>query len=319
MGGMLRNGDGQPGRADPACAHLRRLLAGVPTYRQRWRVYVRRSSHQDVHQGAVAQVLADYLWETGEVPETETGLPRRLKDRVNRALAGHFVAPATLRLFIEAFDMEPRDANELWALFMYADSADLTVVRPAGQPDADARRLSPAPVCETLSVHEAHRVGADGFPAEHRTLEVIRALEPMDRYVYQVEQHAAEVEVLRGGRGGPVRPADATGVYGVEVALTSPLAPGQTASLEYRTVFARAEAPPNVRRGALGRLVNLDMHLRFHPARVPARVWWARWEAPWSDEPVEREPVTLSGDLDVHRFLPSLRGIAGFAWEWPYG
>ncbi|MFH5821624.1 hypothetical protein [Georgenia sp. AZ-5] len=304
-----------PDPSAEVCRHLVALLAERAAYRSRWAVHMRRSSGQQVHQGAVAQVLAEYLWESGEVADSERDLPRRLKDRVNRALTGHFIAAATLRLFIEAFDMSDKDANQLWALFMNADSEDLSVLRAAAD---DGAPLSPTVGYESLVVHELHRVGPDGLPAEHRTLQVIRALEPMDRYVYQFDTHAAAVEVVRGGRAGPVRRSSMSGLYGVELALTNPLAPGETASLEYRTAFSFSEEPPpNFRRGSRRRIGNLEIYVQFHPARVPRRVWWARWDNIWSDEPVSRHEVRLSADLDVHRFLPALEGeIVGFVWEW---
>jgi hypothetical protein len=305
-----------PDPSVPACRELRALLAEVPAYRSRWQGYVRRSSRQDVHQGAIAQVLADHLWETGEVAETQTDLPRRLKDRVGRALNAQFIAPATLRLFIEAFDMSTPDAHRLWAVFMHAEPADLSVVR---LPAPGEGALVAAPVAyETLVAHEFHRIGADGLPAEHRTLQVIRALEPMDRYVYQFDTHAAAVEVLRGGRAGPVRRSAMSGLYGVELMLTSPLHPGETASLEYRTVFGYAEVPPpSLRRGTRRRIASLELNVQFDPARLPAHVWWGRWETIWSDEPSRAEEVALAPDGHVHRFLPGLdRAIVGFTWKW---
>ncbi|MFD1506162.1 hypothetical protein FE374_17850 [Georgenia yuyongxinii] len=306
----------RPDPSVPACRELRVLLAEVPAYRTRWQAYVRRSSRQAVHQGAIAQVLADHLWETGEVAETETDLPRRLKDRVGRALNAQFIAPATLRLFIEAFDMSPPDAHRLWALFMHAEPTDLSVVRTPAEGDSV---LVAAPAgYETLVAHEFHRIGPDGLPAEHRTLQVIRALEPMDRYVYQFDTHAAAVEVLRGGRAGPVRRSAMSGLYGVELTLTTPLQPGETASLEYRTVFSYAEVPPpSFRRGTRRPIGSLELNVQFDLTRLPARVWWGRWETIWADAPSRTEEITLTPDGNVHRFLHGLVGeIVGFIWQW---
>ena len=44
-----------------AAALLRRLLAEEDDYRRRWQHYVRRNSPGPLHQGAISQVLADYL------------------------------------------------------------------------------------------------------------------------------------------------------------------------------------------------------------------------------------------------------------------
>ncbi|RPF26582.1 hypothetical protein [Georgenia muralis] len=299
-----------------ACLHLRSLLATSPAYRAQWQVYVRRDSRQDIHQGAVAQVLAQYLWETGEAPETETDLPRRLKDRVGRALNGSLIAPATLRLFIEAFDMSRADANQLWALFMHAGSDDLAVLRATL--DTGEPVLPPPTAHEALAVHEFHRMGSDRMPVEHRTLQVIRALEPMDRYLYQFDTNAAVVEVVRGGTAGPVRRSPFPGIYGVQVHLSRPLAPGETASIEYRTILSYTSAPPpEFRRGVLTRLRNLEMNLQFHPDALPARVWWGHWESVQAPAPSTLEEVTLTPDHDVHRYVPLLEhSVVGFTWEW---
>lgn len=64
----------------------------------------------------MAEVLAEWLWDSGEAPDSDTRLPRKLKDRVSRALAGQYIAPQTLRMFIEAFDLAPDLSDELWDL-----------------------------------------------------------------------------------------------------------------------------------------------------------------------------------------------------------
>lgn len=83
--------------------------------RRRWQVRAVRHRGGTVNQAAVAQVLAEWMWERGEACEADTLLPRRLKDRVSRALSGEYLPPQTLRIFIDAFDMTDSVAHQLWA------------------------------------------------------------------------------------------------------------------------------------------------------------------------------------------------------------
>ncbi len=66
---------------------------------------------------AVARVLALHLWDSGERPDTEQDLARRLKDRVHRALGGEFLSRETLEWFIAAFAMDGADAMALRVLW----------------------------------------------------------------------------------------------------------------------------------------------------------------------------------------------------------
>lgn len=85
---------------------LRTLLRHDPRLRRIWMRHVRRHRSQDIHQAAVAHVLAVYLWDIGEVSERDQQLPRRLKDCVARALTGRCLGPRVLQLFIDAFGMD---------------------------------------------------------------------------------------------------------------------------------------------------------------------------------------------------------------------
>lgn len=64
----------------------------------------------------MAQVLAEWLWDNGEVSELDVHLPRRLKDKVSRAFAGEHVPPRTLEIFILAFDIPPAVTDRLWGV-----------------------------------------------------------------------------------------------------------------------------------------------------------------------------------------------------------
>jgi len=292
-------------------AILTQLLAGTEEYRARWLRSMRRRSNRSVHQGAVAQVIAEYLWESGQAPESDVELPRRLKDTVSRALSGQVIAPTTLSWFVEAFAMSERDAERLWAAWSGSDPVGAD---PAGALPAV---LVPPSAYRTLALHEFHTLGADGLPHSHRTLHVIRALQQVRRYPYRFDTDAASVEVLRGGTAGPLYRTAVAGVFAVDIELARPLAPGETGSFEYRTVFRYREPPPQqFRRAVRRRCDNVEINVQFDPARVPSRVWWAEWAGYADDEPVQQELVAIGPDACVHRSLETLEGRAvGFRWE----
>jgi hypothetical protein len=293
-------------------AVLTQLLAGGEEYRARWLRSMRRRSSGSVHQGAVAQVIAEYLWESGQAPEGDVDLPRRLKDTVSRALSGQVIAPTTLSWFVEAFAMSEQDSARLWAAWSGQDGEAIGSGRGAGAGD-----LAPPSTYRTVALHEFHTLGADGLPQSHRTVHVIRALQQVRCYPYRFDTDAVRVEVLRGGRAGPLYRTSMNGVFAVDIELTRPLAPGETGSFEYRTVFDYRQPPaPQFRRATRRRCDNVEINVRFHPDRLPAHVCWAVWAGYGADEPLEQEPVTLDPDASVHRYLETLEGRAvGFRWE----
>lgn len=135
----------------------------------------------------VCDVLAKHLWQTGDADE-DADLPRRLKDRVSRALSGSALSNETLSWFIGAFDMNDLHRAELWALLSGGDPARVVVVsREDAMPEAHASR----PHYQTISLHEFHTVGIDGLPVTHRALHVIRALEDVHSYSYRSDTDAA--------------------------------------------------------------------------------------------------------------------------------
>ncbi len=321
---MSTTGNSPPedARAAAAGRRLGELLGGQRAYRALWE---RRAVHHRgaaVHQGAVAAVLANQLWDTGQVPETDRDLPRRLKDVVSRALSGRVLSARTLRLFVEAFSMSDEHAAELSAL-----RAGLPPpARPGatGAPAAGPVRATGRPLgvagrdFTTVALHELHTLGPDGIPAEHRTVHVIRAVGTVARYRYIFDTSALQVRVLRGGVPGPVYPLGE--MFAVDIEFARPLQPGETGSFEYVTTFGYTSAPePVFRRGARGRIENVELHVRFHPDRLPDRIWWATWANQRTQQVSAREPVALEPDGSVHRFLPAIIGptVVGFHWHFP--
>lgn len=302
------------GGRETVARELTRLLED-PERMKSWSRHVRRRRRPGVHQGAVATVLAEHLWNSGEAPETDIGLPRRLKDVVSRALGGRGVSDRWLRRFIDAFDIGESDAARLWALQWGSSPARLLAL---GLPQDGVRPEASAPrTHETVSLHEVHTIGRDGMPEQHHTVQVIRAIEPMTTYEYRIDTPAAAVEIVRGGVPGPVSDAGVPGLFSCLITLSEPLEPGQTTALEYRTFFAYESPPPReFRRGARGTVTNMALDLQFHQDAVPSELEWCRWELPGDGEPTWVEPVRLSRDRRVHRFVDLMSGeIRGYRWR----
>jgi hypothetical protein len=146
-----------------------------------------------------------------------------------------------------------------------------------------------------VSLHEWHLVGADGLPVRHRTVHVLRALRPgLSSYTYRFDSREARVRAVRGCRAGAPRP-DADGLMAVDLELPRSLAVGETAALEYETLFDwRSVPPPELRRGMRQRVERLDMRVEFSPLRLPARLEWAVWDGFGPDASVRAAEVCAS-------------------------
>lgn len=178
------------------------------------------------------------------------------------------------------------------------------------------------PAYRTVSLHEWHLIGADGLPARHRTIHVLRALRPgLRAYTYRFDSREASVRVIAGARaGGPY--TDDEGLTAVDLELPRSLAAGETATLEYETVFSwRAVPPPELRRSMRLRVERLDMRVEFSPERRPEQLHWAVWDGHAPGARIRAaERVDLGEDHSVHRFVDALDGgTVGFTWRWPPG
>lgn len=294
---------------DDTSRKLRELLL-EPDYAHLWQARIGRRQAHALHQSGICQVIADYLWNNGLHPVDDEALPRKLKDRVHRALGGSSLSLATLRWFTEAFTMSPEDTAALLKLAGCPASRDAVIgaaiVKPGVLPPRRHR---------TVSLREFHRVGPDGLPESHRTVHVIRADDYLDRYPYIFDTDAASVRVACGGRcGEPYALED--GLFAVDILLAEPLLPGQTIAMECETTFwYRTPPPPEFRRAASGRIENVDLRVQFHQLRLPSRVWWSEWPA-LDATPAVSEPVELDAEKSVRRALPAIeRRVVGFRWE----
>ncbi|MFT4216972.1 MAG: hypothetical protein QM619_07265 [Micropruina sp.] len=290
---------------------LRELLL-EPDYACRWQARIGRRQAHALHQSGICQVLAEYMWANGLESADDELLPRKLKDRVYRALGGNSLSLATLRWFTEAFEMKPGDTATLLHLTGSAGAggtligARRALVRPGVLPPRRHR---------TVSLKDCHRIGPDGLPESHRTVQVIRAEEDLDRYPCVFDTDAASFRVVRGGRcGEPYAVGD--GLYAVDILLNEPLRAGQATLVEYETTFwYRTPPPPEFRRATVDRISNVDMRVQFHHLRLPRRVWSSEWSA-LDAPPAYSESVELDAEKSVHRNYPALdHTVVGFRWE----
>lgn len=296
-----------------AGAYLRLLLQRDGRYRRTWRRHLRRERPGGaLNQDAIARVLADHAFDNGD----DNADHRSLNDTVRRAL-GNQLSSAALDLFIDAFAMDESDADTLRRLLDGRSGA--VVVSDVMLPTALTDR--PEPGYETRSLHEVHRLGPDGLPAEHRTSHVIRSAVPdLDSYLYLFDTSAALVEIDYGGTSGELQRFDEQ-LYGVAIRLTKPLALGETARIEYRTTFGYTSAPPpEFRRAALRRPIqNLSLRVEFHPHRLPKAVWWGEWAHlnNHAAQATHDEPAALNKNHSVERNLDYVEhAIVGFHWSW---
>ncbi len=93
------------------------LLASRPAYRRQWQQHAHRMRQAEISYAAVSQVLALYLWDRGIKRDADKDLPRRLRDRVSRALQSEQLTYETLTWFTEAFDFDPEDRHDVWRAF----------------------------------------------------------------------------------------------------------------------------------------------------------------------------------------------------------
>jgi len=295
--------------------HLRKLLLTRPDYRRLWQEKAERRRSVDISKAGVARVIALHLWGSGERDDSEMSLPRNLKDRVRRALDGEAITPQTLTWFIEAFGMDPRDEQTLWATLAAAAPG---TTRGISYTMASDRRLALRQRHRTIALFERYVVGPRRNFSARRTLQIIMALEEgVDVYPFDHESTTVPIEVIYGGSLGR-RYVYPDGQQMDAIMLDRPLKLGETASLEYVTGYKPSDHyASELRRSARGRSENIDIAVAFHVKALPCAVHWVVWSDPMAGTPVHEEPVTLDGRNSAHRFVPFIEETTvGFRWEW---
>lgn len=295
---------------------LHALLLQRPVYASQLQRRQRRGLSRDVlSQSAVAQVIAQHLWDSGERSDAETGLPRGLKDRVHRALRGEALSGETLDWFIDAFHMSDQDAHQLRATL----AAGPARLGAAIVDTLHSREPLPIPQRHrTISAFERHVIGLDQRAIAHWTTRAIMACEDgVDSYPYRFVPGAVDVVVLRGGhvtaRHEPVGSSPI-----LEITLSTRLRREQIASLDYQVEFRPdADIAREYRRVAHARADNLDIVVQFDQQQLPARAWWTIWDDYKDGNILGQEEVSPDSEGCIHRFIPHLENAAaGFRWNW---
>jgi hypothetical protein len=288
-------------RGAQTAAYLRMLLVRAGEPRSTWAKHSADPRPGDLDLDAIAEVL-------------RTPAGDRRTEAVRGALDGTSLTPELLERFIEAFDLSPRHATRLRNLYRGSDSVRVII----GDALADLYRQTGPLRHDTLAVHEMHTLGPDGVPAEHQTIQVIRStVDSLEAYPYRFDTDQLAVEVVRGGHVGDMYRVT-EGLFGVDIVLDRPLALGETALMHYRTTFGyRTAPPPEFRRGVLGVMRDITLWVQFHPDRLPARVWLARWDRLDHATVIEEQPVELDGEFSVQaRYDEVEQAIVGFHWAW---
>ncbi len=294
---------------------LSRLLSNEGAYSRKWRVAGRRLRSEQVPQAAVSHVIAQYLWDVGEYPDTDTDLPRKIRDRIRRALLGENLSGETLNWFIGAFDMTDEDSQRLWASFSgdaVSRNEGITDTVPVERPHGKRQWH------RTLTLFERYFFAADGTYKLRRTLQVIQAIEDgIDSYLFNHEPYAQRIHVLYGGHLGN-HYEYGFGLVSDDIAFGRQLNTGQRTAFEYETHFEPgAHFVTEVRRPVRARVENLDFAIQFTPDRLPSAVYFCAWPDHYEGEPVLQEPLTLN-DGAAHRFVPyAQQSVLGFRWTWP--
>jgi hypothetical protein len=282
-------------------------------YRRQWaQPAEHRPRTSQVPISAVAGVVARYL----EYSSDQTADYKQLRNRIRSALHGHELTSTDLSQIIAAFAMTRDDADQLWALARGDGTIKLvtgTARPPQGLYEATGPRRH-----ETIMLHELHQVGPDRRPVSHRAIQTVRAIaDDVDYFPYVFDTNAATVVVHRGGTPGRIYRVD-DAFYGMNIQFNQTLRREETALLDYVTTFNYDELPPpELRRGTFHQIDKLMLEVRFDPAAIPSKVYWAEWDRFDNGVITRRQPTELDQALAVHCYHEQIsQTIIGFCWEW---
>jgi hypothetical protein len=307
----------QPSGVTAAGEVLTGLLTSRTSYRHKWEWFEDRRRSDKITYAAVSKVVAHHLWNTGQEPDTDVGLPRRLKDRIKRALDGTKATHKTLTMIMEAFEFSDEDAETVWSAFSAAlptenesDGIAFTLRNPKPPMNRTQRH-------RTIALFKRYDIGDDKMLQKADAHHIIMALEDgLTVYGHSPRDFLKGLQCISGGKNVTIYDS-VPGFVGMDIELERPLAKHQTASLQYVATYNPTPEPcTEVRRAARARIRNVDIRVCFSGPR-PRRAWWCVWEDHIDGLPVRSEEVEINTAGELHRFIPFLeQTVVGFRWEW---
>jgi hypothetical protein len=296
---------------------LHELLRRPGGHRHQWEKETDDVRPGQVNQAAVCQVLAQYLWELGEQPDSKTDLPRALKDPVSKALRGLGLTSRLLERFIAAFGIDQAEAAHLQLLHRGERRPSVIVGNlppPEQMPEYRPQKY------DILKLQEHHWLGADGLPARHRTEILIRSrIDRLTSYQYRFDTPHARVHAKRGGEACDLYEVG-SGIWASELTFPHPLQKDEEHYMEFWTLLKYDMAPPReLRRGTHERIEQLDIRVEFNPKHLPSAVWWAEWGhyTGVQNEVIDRDQFEPNEEHAVHRHVGLIeRTVVGFYWDW---
>jgi hypothetical protein len=202
----------------------------------------------------------------------------------------------------------------LWAAF-----AGLT--DPGVDASPGTRRGGPALILpqrhRTLALFERYRFDVTGSLVEQHSYQVIAAQEDgVAVYPWVLRSDATESKVLVGGTPG-ARHAYSSRLTLTEVELDRTLGRGARHALELRARFPSGQPVQEIRRAVRAKTESVDLAIEFDPAHPPRDPRWTVWSTHEGGLIVDEEPVTLSENHALHRFMPAVHhAVVGFRWTW---
>ena len=241
-----------------------------------------------ITQLAVAEVLARRLWSYPRVPGDVDVLPHQLKDTVSRALSGRLLSRSTLALFIDAFGFIRRRGRPALAA-LGGLGHDQRAVRPARGDAAHragtARGHRPAPSPDAVLARPRPRSARTAcWPGPAPCRSSRPSPDGLDRIPYLYDTKALTLEV---GQGCTELSGE---LYQVSTSCSSP-----TSRWPAPWTWARpprwSTGPRTSTRGTRTTRMSASTGARSWggwrtstcassstPSRLPAGVWWARWD-----------------------------------------